>query len=246
MVYGTVLSDLAIKQHHPEFFPLEISSSIDNHAAHLPMHPLRGIKIPRDIKNKKTVARFPINDIKNMSSFLNPSIKHQEQFKAVMQYREKFDSANVPQNLEIAYDQRLKGNYQPIPPKAPSKKQIEIASQTASPSIRLYSHTKHVGVSKFNQTNPEYINLLTARSKATLYNMADEEDHPHLLNVLFPHERNRKKLSDSDFKRTLTSYYHDSPSNIETINKAYESSTPHLDTRKIFPPTEETEESIDE
>ena len=114
-----------------------------------------------------------------------------------------------------------------------------MASQTASPSIRLYSHTKHIGVSKFNQANPEYMNLLTARSKATLYNMANEEHHSHLLNVLFPHERNRKKLSDSDFKRTLASYYHDSPSDIETINKAYENSTPHLDTSKIFPPTEE-------
>jgi len=69
MVYSSVLSDLAIKQHHVEFFPLDIGSSIDNHDAHLPMHPLRGIKIPRDIKNKKTVARFPINDIKNMTTF---------------------------------------------------------------------------------------------------------------------------------------------------------------------------------
>jgi hypothetical protein len=52
--------------------------------------------------------------------------------------------------------------------------------------------------------------------------MADEEDHPHLLKVLFPQERNMKKLSDSDFKRTLASYYHDSPSNIEIMNKAYQ------------------------
>jgi hypothetical protein len=229
------LSDLAIKQHHPESFPLDIGSSISTHDAHLPMHPLRGIKLPRNIKNKKTVARYPINDIKNMSSFVNPSIKHQETFRSVMEYRQKFNSQNVPQNLETAYKQRLQGNYTPIPPKAPSKLQLEMSTQAASASIRLFNHTEDENVSKFNQTNPELSNLLTDRSKATLYNMADEEHHPHLLKVLFPHERNMKKLSDSDFKHTLASYYYDSPSDIETINKAYESSTPHLDTRKIFP-----------
>jgi len=243
MVYSSVLSDLAIKQHHVEFFPLDIGSSIDDHAAHLPMHPFRGIKIPRDIKNKKTVARMPLFDIKNMTTFLNPLTKHQTQFRAVMEYREKFDSANVPQNLEIAYDQRLKGNYQPIPPKAPSKKQIEIASQSASASITLYSFAKHKGVTEFNRANPEYKNLLTSRSKATLYNMADEEDHPHLLNILFPNEKkNMKKLSDSDFKRIFASYYHDSPSDIETINKAYEKSAPRKSTSKIFPKEEKEEE----
>ena len=245
MVYQGVLSDLAIKQHHPEMFPLDIASSIDNHDAHLPTHPFRGIKLPRNIKNKKTVARFPIFDIKNMTTFLNPLTKHQTQFREVMEYRKKFDSANVPQNLEIAYDQRLHGNYTPIPPKAPSKQQIEMASQTPSASITLFTHTKHQGVTKFNEANPQYNNLLTARSKATLYNMADEEDHPHLLKVLFPQERNMKKLSDSDFKRTLASYYHDSPSNIEIMNKAYKQSTPHLDTKKIFPKEEEIEEIED-
>jgi hypothetical protein len=54
-----------------------------------------------------------------------------------------------------------------------------------------------------------------------------------------------KKLSDSDFKRTLASYYHDSPSNIEVMNKAYQQSTPHLDTKKIFPKEEEIEEIED-
>jgi hypothetical protein len=79
MVLQGVLSDLAIKQAHPESFPLDISSSIDNHDAHLPTHPFRGIKLPRNIKNKKTIARFPINDIKNMTTFLNPLTKHQTQ-----------------------------------------------------------------------------------------------------------------------------------------------------------------------
>ena len=245
MVLQGVLSDLAIKQAHPESFPLDIGSSIDNHDAHLPTHPFRGIKLPRNIKNKKTIARFPINDIKNMTTFLNPLTKHQTQFREVMEYRKKFESTNVPQNLEIAYDQRLHGNYTPIPPKAPTKEQIEIATQTVSSSIRLYPHKKSEGAMKFNIKNPIYRGLLTDRSKATLYNMADEEHHPHLLNVLFPNERNMKKLSDSDFKRTLASYYHDSPSNIEIMNKAYQQSTPHLDTKKIFPKEEEIEEIED-
>jgi hypothetical protein len=236
MVFTGVLSDLAIKQHHPEMFPLEISSSISTHDAHLPTHPFRGIKLPRNIKNKKTVPRFPINDIKNMTTFLNPLTKHQTQFREVMEYRKKFDSENVPQNLEIAYDQRLHGNYTPIPPKAPTKEQIEIATQTVSSSIRLYPHKKSEGAMKFNITNPIYRGLLTDRSKATLYNMADEEHHPHLLNVLFPNERNMKKLSDSDFKHTLASYYYDSPSDIETINKAYNLADPIHEKAKIFPP----------
>jgi hypothetical protein len=242
MVLQGVLSDLAIKQAHPESFPLDISSSIDNHDAHLPTHPFRGIKIPRNIKNKKTVPRYPINDIKNMTSFLNPLTKHQTQFREVMEYRKKFDSANVPQNLEIAYDQRLKMNYAPIVTKAPSKQQIEMASQTPSASITLFKHTNHQDVTNFDKSNPEYTNLLSSRSKATLYNMANEGDHHHLLKVLFPQEKNMKMLTDSDFKRTLTSYYRDSPSDIEVLNKAYQQSTPHLDTKKIFPKEEEIEE----
>tara|TARA_R110000772_G_scaffold1832_2_gene6210 strand:- start:1495 stop:2223 length:729 start_codon:yes stop_codon:yes gene_type:complete len=242
MVYSSVLTDLAIKQAHPESFPLDISSSIDNHDPHLPTHPFRGIKLPRNIKNKKTVARYPINDIKNMTTFLNPLTKHQTQFREVMEYRKKFDSANVPQNLEIAYDQRLKMSYEPILQKTPSKQQIEMSSGTPSASITLFKHSKHEDVSKFDEANPEYTTLLTARSKATLYNMADEKDHHHLLKVLFPQEKNMKMLTDSDFKRTLSSYYRDSPSNIDTINKAYQQSTPHLDTKKIFPKEEEIEE----
>ena len=239
MVYQGVLSDLAIKQHHPEMFPLDIASSIDNHDAHLPTHPFRGIKLPRNIKNKKTVARMPLFDIKNMTTFLNPLTKHQTQFREVMEYRKKFDSANVPQNLEIAYDQRLHGNYTPIPPKAPTKEQIEIATQTVSSSIRLYPHKKSEGAMKFNTKNPNYRGLLTDRSKATLYGMADEEHHPHLLNVLFPSftkEGNNKKISDAEFKHTLSSYYFDSPSDIETINKAYNLADPIHEKAKIFPP----------
>jgi hypothetical protein len=239
MVLQGVLSDLAIKQAHPESFPLDISSSIDNHDAHLPTHPFRGIKLPRNIKNKKTVPRYPINDIKNMTTFLNPLTKHQTQFREVMEYRKKFDSTNVPQNLEIAYDQRLKMNYAPIVTKAPSKQQIEMASGTPSASITLFKHTNHQDVTNFDKSNPQYNNLLTDRSKATLYNMADEQDHSHLLKVLFPQEKNMKMLTDSDFKRTLTSYYRDSPSDIEVLNKAYQQSTPHLDTKKIFPKEEE-------
>jgi hypothetical protein len=163
MVLQGVLSDLAIKQAHPEIFPLDIASSIDNHDAHLPTHPFRGIKLPRNIKNKKTVARFPIFDIKNMTTFLNPLTKHQTQFREVMEYRKKFDSANVPQNLEIAYDQRLHGNYTPIPPKAPSKQQIEMASQTPSASITLFTHTKHQGVKKFNEVNPQYKKFINSK-----------------------------------------------------------------------------------
>lgn len=233
-----VLSDLAIKQAHPESFPLDIGSSISAQDAHLPMHPLRGIKLPRNIKNKRTVARYPINDIKNNSTFLKPSIKHQEEFKAIMEYRQKFDSDNVPQNLEIAYDQRLKGNYQPILHKAPTKEQIEMATQTASASIRLYPHKKSEGAFKFNRANPDYQGLLTDRSKATLYGMADEEHHPHLLNVLFPSgvRESNKKISDAEFKHTLSSYYFDSPSDIETINKAYNLADPIHEKAKIFPP----------
>ena len=234
-----VLSDLAIKQHHPEFFPLDVGSSISEHDAHLPMHPMRGIKLPKDIKNKKTIPRFPINDLKNLASFSQPARKHQQQFRAIMDYRKKFESDNVPQHIEIAYKERLQGNYKPIPPKAPSAKQIEMGTQTASASIRLYKHSKHEGVSKFDTNNPEFRDLLTERSKATLYNMADPKHHPHLLNVLFPHEKSKRKISDSEFKHVLSTYYFDSPSEVETINKAYEMSTPHLDTRKIFPNEDE-------
>jgi hypothetical protein len=77
-----------------------------------------------------------------------------------------------------------------------------MSSQTPSASITLFKHTNHQDVTNFDKSNPEYTNLLTSRSKATLYNMANEQDHHHLLKVLFPQEKNMKMLTDSDFKRT--------------------------------------------
>jgi hypothetical protein len=129
-----------------------------------------------------------------MTTFLNPLTKHQTQFREVMEYRKKFDSANVPQNLEIAYDQRLNGNYQPILQKAPSKQQIDMASQTPSASISLFTHTKHQDVTNFDESNPQYNNLLTARSKATLYNMADKEDHPTFIKSFISSREKYEKI----------------------------------------------------
>jgi hypothetical protein len=64
-----VLSDLAIKQRWPEWFPLDVGGQELMHPIHLQKNIFKGIKPPKRIKRFTDVSRFPINDLKNFSTF---------------------------------------------------------------------------------------------------------------------------------------------------------------------------------
>ena len=81
-----VLSDTAIKHRYPEWFPVDIASQSLMHPMHLQKNIFKGIKIPRQIKQNTTVARFPITDLKNYAEFGAPQRSQEAQFYSIMNY----------------------------------------------------------------------------------------------------------------------------------------------------------------
>jgi hypothetical protein len=59
-----VLSDLAVKQRNPEWFPLDVGGQDLMHPIHLQKNIFKGIKPPKRIKRFTDVSRFPVNDSK--------------------------------------------------------------------------------------------------------------------------------------------------------------------------------------
>jgi len=173
-----VLSDLAIKQMYSERFPLDIGQEIDNQTIALPTHPYKGSK--KNIK-KKQIARYPYYDFNNKATLMTPMRQQETFFDLTMEYRKKLNSTNVPSNLEFGYRDRLQG-FEPIHPAPPSKEDIINSMGNNTATIHVKKET-HPVVNKFNERNPNHINLVSNKIKHTLYNMADEGDHDYLLQV---------------------------------------------------------------
>ena len=110
-----VLSDLAVKQRNPEFFPLDIGGQELMHPMHLQKNIFKGVKAPKRTKRYTDVSRFPVNDLKNYATFGSAGREKEAEFFAIMNYRQELGSNNVMSNLETAFQARNKADY--IPPK---------------------------------------------------------------------------------------------------------------------------------
>ena len=108
-----VLSDLAIKQRFPEFFPLDVGGQALMHPIHLQKNIFKGIKVPKRAKRYTDVSRFPINDLKNFSTFGSAGRSQEAELLAIMNYRKELGSNNVMGNLETAFQARNKADYTP-------------------------------------------------------------------------------------------------------------------------------------
>jgi hypothetical protein len=106
-----VLSDLAVKQRNPEFFPLDVGGQELMHPIHLQKNIFKGIKPPKRIKRFTDVSRFPINDLKNFAQFGSAGRDKEAQFYAIMNYRKELGSNNVMPHLETAFQARNKADY---------------------------------------------------------------------------------------------------------------------------------------
>lgn len=217
MVYTNVLSDLAIKKMFPEHFPLDLGSELENQTITLPTHPFKGIR--RTLK-RKTIARYPFYDFANRAMIIAPLRAHQTQFNLTMEYRKKLNSLNVPQNLEFGYSERLKPGYEPIHPLPPSKEDILNSMGQNTATIHLKKQTHDV-VDKFNERNPQHINLISNKIKHTLYNVADEEDHEYLLRV----GAKGVKATDEEFKLNLLTHYEGDEEAIANLQNAFNAAT---------------------
>jgi len=208
-----VLSDLAIKQMYPERFPLDIGQEIDNQNVALPTHPYKGAK--KGIKRKQ-ISRYPYYDFQNRSTLMTPMRQPETYHDLTMEYRRKLHSTNIPNNLEFGYRNRLQGGYQPVHQMPPTKEDIMNAMGNNSSTIHLKKGTNPI-IDKFNERNPNHINLVSNRIKQTVYNLADESDHDYLLQV----GTKGGKINDEEFKINLLHHYDDDDNAISTIQDAF-------------------------
>jgi len=153
-----VLSDQAIKHRYPEFYPLSIGTQELMHPMHLQKNIFTGIKIPRQIKQHTSVARFPITDLHNFAVFGAPQRSQEAQFYSIMNYRKQLGSNNYS-NLETAYEQRIKGNH------------------ILTPILRPSNDNNQNQVSATLTLDKKEINRL----KQTLNLIADEDEHGELM-----------------------------------------------------------------
>jgi len=208
-----VLSDLAIKQMYPDRFPLDIGSELDQQSVALPTHPFKGSK--KGIRRKQ-IARYPYYDFNNRATLMAPLRQPEVYYDLTMQYRKKLHSSNIPVNLEFGYRDRLQQGYEPLHPEPPSKEDIMNAMDKNSSTIHLKKEL-HPVVNKFNERNPNHINLVSNKIKHTLYNMADEGDHDYLLQV----RTKGAKINDEQFKINLMHHYDGDDEAVATIQDAF-------------------------
>ena len=200
-----VLSDQAVKERYPEYFPLNLGGQEFLNGINLDKHIFTGIKISKGIRHKN-VSRFPINDLHNFAAFGAPSRKEKAEFDAVMNYRNVIGSSNVPQNLETAFSDRMTSAYTPTLPK-------RINDDTVTGSTMAV---------KREQNESGYI---SDRMKSTLSRLS--ENNPDALNdAIAPGGFNpvAGKLTDDFVLSKLNEVYRDSPEELIAIERAYHSS----------------------
>ena len=213
-----VLADQAIKERAPEFFPLDIGNQEFLHPAHMDKHIFTGIKGRK--KFRTTIARFPINDLKNFATFGSPANKERAEFDAIMNYRKELGSSNVTQNLETAFDNRLKANYEPIVPKAAEHGAGGIQ---VGLTLSLGRYNRKEGQDVYSRVVPGSRSYITARMRGALSNLVNEEEILNLNEVFAPGGFNPRtgKLSDNYILNKLNDVYRDDPEQLNLIERAY-------------------------
>ena len=215
-----VLSDLAVKQRNPEFFPLDLGGQELMHPIHLQKNIFKGIKIPKRTKRFTDVSRFPVNDLKNFATFGSAGREKEAEFYAIMNYRKELGSNNLMPNLETAFQARNKADYVPAPMLRPD----EGAGGVQAPAtLSLGRFTRKEGQDVFSQAIPGSRSFLSARMRATLANIADSQDYQTLMSYIVPGGL-PTKISDEEVKSKLNHIYRDDPEQLGIIERAWHAS----------------------
>jgi hypothetical protein len=218
-----VLSDLAVKQRNPEFFPLDVGGQELMHPIHLQKNIFKGIKPPKRIKRFTDVSRFPINDLKNFAQFGSAGRDKEAQFYAIMNYRKELGSNNVMPHLETAFQARNKADYIPAPMFRPD----EGAGGVQAPAtLSLGRYMRKEGQDAFSKAVVGSRSYLSARMRATLANISEPADYPTLMSYLVPGGL-PTKISDEEVISKLTNVYRDDNVALSTIERAWHASGKH-------------------
>ena len=217
-----VLSDMAIKERYPEWFPLDVGGQEFLHGINLDKHIFKGIK-PSRTNRSKNVSRFPINDLANFATFSAPSRKQKAQFDAIMNYRKSIGSTNFSDNLETAFERRLEAGYTPTLPRPADH---GAGGVQVSATLSLGRFTKKEGQDVYSQTVLGSRSYLTARMRATLANLAPKEELLNLTETFAPGGFNPRSgvLSDDFILNKLNETYRGNPQELTMIERAYTAS----------------------
>jgi len=203
-----ILSDLAIKQRYPEYYPLDIGGQELLAPIHLQKNVFKGIKVPKRTKRFTDVSRFPINDLKNFATFGSAGREKEAEFYAIMNYRKELGSNNVMPHLETAFQARNKADY--MPPKM--LRPDEGAGGIQAPAtLSLGRYARKEGQDAFSQA--------VARMRATLINIGGQQLMKHLVPNGLP-----TKISDEEAKSKLNNIYRDDVEQLGIIERAYHAS----------------------
>jgi len=215
-----VLSDLAVKQRNPEFFPLDVGGQELMHPIHLQKNIFKGIKVPKRTKRFTDVSRFPLNDLKNFSQFGSAGREKEAQFYAIMNYRKELGSNNVMPHLETAYQARIKADYTPAPMFRP---EAGAGGVQAPATLSLGRYYRKEGQDAFSQAVPGSRSFLSARMRATLANIAEPAEYPKLMSYIVPGGL-PTKISDEEVKSKLQEIYREDTEALGVIERAWHSS----------------------
>ena len=215
-----VLSDLAVKQRNPEMFPLDVGGQELMHPIHLQKNVFKGIKAPKRTKRYTDVSRFPINDLKNFSTFGSAGREKEAEFLAIQNYRKELGSNNVMPHLETAFQARNKANYTPAPMFRP---ETGAGGVQAPATLSLGRFMRKEGQDAFSQAVVGSRSFLSARMRATLANIAEPADYPTLMSYLVPGGL-PTKISDEETKSKLNKIYRDDPEQLGIIERAWHAS----------------------
>jgi hypothetical protein len=212
-----VLSDLAVKQRNPEWFPLDVGGQDLMHPIHLQKNIFKGIKPPKRIKRFTDVSRFPVNDLKNFAQFGSAGRDKEAAFIAIMNYRKELGSNNYSSHLETAFQARNKADYTPAPMFRP---EAGAGGVQAPATLSLGRYMRKQGQDAFSQAVVGSRSYLSARSRAFLSNISEPADYPTLMSYLVPGGL-PTKISDEEVISKLTNVYRDDHVALSTIERAW-------------------------
>ena len=215
-----VLSDLAVKQRNPEFFPLDLAGQEMMHPIHLQKNVFKGVKIPKRTKRFTDVSRFPVNDLKNFAQFGSAGRDKEAQFLAIQNYRKELGSNNVMPHLETAFQARNKADYTPAPMFRP---EAGAGGVQTPATLSLGRYMRKEGQDAFSQAIVGSRSYLSARSRAFLSNISEPADYPRLMSYLVPGGL-PTKISDEEVISKLTNVYRDDTEQLGIIERAWHAS----------------------
>lgn len=203
MARAGVLSDVAIKQHCPEFFPPDIASHSAMHPTHLQTHMFKGIKIPPSTKTHTEFSRFPVNDLQNFAMVAAPARTAEAFMESVYNYRKQLGSSNAPANIMTEYAEQMKSTHTPRDMKRPASLAstvvgsstmsaadtdiADIASLTHAPAtLTLGKSTRREGLKMFDDEYKVAKSFLEPHTRAMVRNIAEGSSLDQVLTTLFP------------------------------------------------------------